>query len=82
MDNTQVITLNRALKNTPYKLCGFKSKTNLDLKKLFNVGMTDETVIVPLYDSMVIGAVAYLIKGSVIGIRNKDAADIFVKKIV
>lgn len=82
MDNTKVITLNKALKNTSYKLCGFKSETNLDLKKLYNVGLTDETVIVPLYDSMVIGAVAYLIKGSVLGIRNKDAADIFVKKIL
>lgn len=80
MDNSSVILLSDAIKNKSYKICSFKPDTLLDIKKLYNVGLTEDTDIIPLYDSMIKGSVAYLIKGCVVAIRNKDASDIFVRE--
>lgn len=80
MNKSQVITLDKAEKNVSYKLCGYETNCLLDKRKLYNVGIIKGTEITPLYGSMIKGATAYLIKGSVIALRDKDAKNMFVRK--
>ncbi len=47
-------------------------------KRLYDLGITKNTQIKPLFKSMLGDTVAYLIKGSVIALRNNDAHKIHV----
>lgn len=47
-------------------------------KRMFDLGFVYNSRITPLYSSMFGGTIAYLIKGSVIALREKDANKILV----
>lgn len=52
-----------------------------DIKRRFlDIGLSNNTEVVPLYKSICGGIRAYLIRNTLIGIRDKDAKSIIVRR--
>ena len=51
------------------------------LQRIYDLGLIENTVIKALYKSPFNDPTAYLVRGTVIAIRNNDAKKIFVRRI-
>lgn len=75
------VTLKTNLNNVPIGKSAFVSElySNKDVKRrLRDLGLIKNTLIKPLYKSPLNDPTAYLVRGSVIAIRNDDAKKIIV----
>jgi len=76
------------MKNLALSDCFFNEKVYVekievtgDIKRRFlDIGLSRDTVVVPLYNSICGGIRAYLIRNTIIGIRDKDASSIIVRR--
>ena len=50
-------------------------------KRIYDLGMIENTILIPLYKSPFNDPTAYLVRNTVIAIRNNDAKKIFVRRI-
>lgn len=50
-------------------------------KRIYDLGIVKNTIIEPVYKSPFNDPVAYLVRGSIIALRNKDAENIFVRRL-
>jgi len=59
-----------------------KLNSNDEIKRRFlDIGLSKNTKVVPLFDSICGGIRAYKIRNSLIAIRNKDADNIIVRRL-
>ncbi len=75
MKARETLTLDNAKLGVSYIICDVQSSSN-QLNRMFDLGIIKNSSILPLFKSMFGDTVAYLIKGSVIAIRKKDAQKI------
>ena len=80
MHKKSVISLNNAKINGEYIVVKVENKNNLTLKRLMELGIVKNTVIKPIHKSPFGNPIAYLIRGTVIAIRNEDSQNITVRK--
>ena len=58
-----------------------KIDTNSDIKRrLLDIGLSRNTVVVPLFNSLSGGIRAYKIRNSIIALRDSDAANILMRR--
>ena len=79
MDENSITTLEKAQFDKHYIIQKFRKNNRLNIDKLYNIGITEKADVIPLFGSVFNGTRAYLIKGCVIALRNKDASKILVK---
>lgn len=82
MKNNTFITLENAQYYKPCFIKGFTPCTKLKTNKLYDIGIIENSEITPLYSSIFKGTKAYLVKGSVIALRNSDTKEIIVSQSV
>ncbi len=58
-----------------------KIQDSANRRRFLDLGLTEGTVVVPLYKSPSQNPVAYKIRGATVALRNEDAAGIIVKKM-
>lgn len=73
------MTLNNTILNKKYKIEKINTKESIK-KRLQDLGFIENTLIIPVYKSIFNDPVGYLIKGSIIAIRNNDSKNIIVKE--
>ena len=78
MKSNAITTLEKVNYNKVCCVKDFIPNTTLSIKNLCNIGITKNAQITPLYSSVFKGTKAYLIKGSVISLRDSDAQNIIV----
>ena len=75
-----IISLNKINFNENYLI----EKILLDehiKQRIYDLGLIENTIIKALYKSPFNDPVAYLVRGSIIALRNDDAKNIFVRRI-
>lgn len=82
MEKNLLTTLEKAKYNIPCLIKKTENNSKLDIYKLYNVGITENAEITPLFSSIFNGTKAYLVKGSVIALRDNDAKEIIVHQCV
>ena len=78
MKSNTITTLEKVNYDTVCYVKKLVSKSSLNINNLCNIGITEHAQITPLYGSVFKGTKAYLVKGSVIALRNSDANNIVV----
>ena len=78
MDRNFLNTLEKVKCNTPCIVKKFQTDSKLNIDKLYNIGITENAEITPLFGSIFGGARAYFVKGSVVALRDTDAKNIFI----
>ena len=80
MGTKLLTTLEKANYNIPCIIEEFVNENHLNIDKLYNIGITKNTKITPLFSSIFNGTRAYLVRGCVVALRNNDAKDIIVNQ--
>lgn len=76
--NNNITTLEKVGYNFRCKILGFLPCCKLNKDRLCDIGIASDTEITPLYGSIFEGIKTYLVKGSMIALRNIDAKFIVV----
>lgn len=76
----EYITLDKININEKYIICDVLLEEHVK-KRMYDLGIIENSVIESLYKSPFNDPVAYLVKDTVIAIRNKDAEKIIVRRI-
>ena len=80
MSRKSNIPLNDTTINEEYIVVNIKNKSNLTLKRLMELGIVKNTLIKSIHKSPSGNPIAYLVRGTVIALRNEDAQKITVRK--
>lgn len=78
MQNDNIITLDKAQLHSSYFVINIDSFDKNQLFRLYDFGIVKGTKIKPVLKSVFKGTSAYLVKGSVLAIRDDDANNITV----
>ena len=71
------------LNNLPINKIGIIKKINSKpeiKRRLLDLGMIENTIIKPIYKSPLKDPTAYLVRGSIIALRNEDSKNIYINK--
>ena len=74
------ISLNKVNLNEEYIIVKILSDENIK-QRIYDLGLIENTIINALYKSPFNDPVAYLVRGAIIAIRNKDANNIIVRRL-
>lgn len=74
------ISLADAMLNEKYYIVKILLEEHIK-KRIYDLGMLENTIIEPLYKSPFNDPTAYLVRGSVIALRNSDAKKIIVRRL-
>lgn len=76
MIRTTFLPLNKAKLDCKYRI--FSIKNSKKMQRLLDLGITNETKIIPVHQSPTGGLTAYKICGAVIALRDEDVENIMV----
>ena len=74
------ISLSKVNLNEEYVVVKILSAEDIK-QRIYDLGLIENTIIKAVYKSPFNDPVAYLVRGSIIAIRNKDANDIIVRRL-
>ena len=80
MYKESVTSLNKVTINEEYIVVNVKNKNDLTLKRLMDLGIIKNTIIKAIHKSPSGNPTAYLVRGTVIALRNEDSQKITVRK--